>query len=53
MKAIWVWARGRSRIEVIAASAAALVIICAGLVALEAVTVARLEDSTLQAPTRA
>ncbi|UCC82613.1 MAG: PBP1A family penicillin-binding protein [Gemmatimonadota bacterium] len=52
MKAIWVWARGRSRFEALAASAVALVVIAAGLVALEAVTVARLEDSTVQAPTR-
>jgi penicillin-binding protein 1B len=52
VKTIWVWARGRSRVEIIGASAAALVIICAGLVALEAVTVARLENSTVQAPTR-
>ncbi len=52
MKAIWVWARRRSRFEVLAASAVALVGIAAGLVALEAVTVAHLEDSTLQAPTR-
>lgn len=52
MKAILAWARERSRIEVIAASAAALVVVAAGLVALEAVTVARLGDSTVQAPTR-
>ncbi|MGD2218213.1 MAG: transglycosylase domain-containing protein, partial [Gemmatimonadales bacterium] len=52
MKAIWIWARARSRVEVVAASAAALVVLAAGLVALEAVTVARLGDTTLQAPTR-
>jgi penicillin-binding protein 1B len=52
VKAIWVWAQGRSRFEVLAASAVALVGVAAGLVALEAVTVARLGDSTLRAPTR-
>lgn len=52
MKAIWIWARGRSRLEVVAASAAALVVIAAGLIALEALTVGRLGGSTLQAPTR-
>jgi penicillin-binding protein 1B len=52
VKAFWVWARGRSRFEVIAASLGALAVIGMGLVALEAVTVARLERSNFATPTR-
>lgn len=52
MKAVWVWARGRSRTTILAASLCTLASLGTAFVAIEALTVARLEDPLLQAPTR-
>lgn len=52
MKAVWVWARRSSKVTIIAAALCALAILGMALVAVEAVTVARLKDPLLSAPTR-
>lgn len=52
MKAVWVWARRRSRTTILTASLCALASLGMALVAFEALTVAYLEDPVLKAPTR-
>jgi len=52
VKAVWVWVSRRSRATVIGAALCALAMLGMVLVAVEALTVARLEDPILNAPTR-
>jgi len=52
VKAVWVWVCRRSRATIIVAALCALAMLGMVMVAFEALTVARLEDPTLNAPTR-